>query len=114
MELHHIAIIVSTEKSIEFYSRLGFREISRVDRGYDIIVMMEGPCLLEIYIDPTQPARVYRPEALGLQHLVLKVDNLEQTVAKLEDMEVKPIREASEKYFTFLKVSDGLPIELHE
>ena len=114
MELHHIAIIVSTEKSIEFYSRLGFHEISRVDRGYDIIVMMEGPCLLEIYIDPTHPARVNQPEALGLRHLALKVNNLEQTLAELGNMEIEPIREAGGKYFTFIKDPDGLPIELHE
>lgn len=114
MELHHIAIIVSTEKSIEFYSRLGFREISRVDRGYDIIVMMEGPCLLEIFIDPTHPARSNRPEALGLRHFALKVEDLEQTLAELGGMEIEPIREAGGKYFTFIKDPDGLPIELHE
>lgn len=113
-ELHHIAVIVSSEKSIEFYGKLGFREIDRMDRGYDIIVMMEGPCLLEFYIDPTHPPRVNRPEAMGLRHLALKVDNLEQTIAKLDGIEVEPIREVGGKHFTFIKDPDGLPIKLHE
>lgn len=111
--LHHIAIIVSAEESIRFYEKLGFREIDRMDRGYDIIVMMEGPCLLEIYIDPTHPARVNRPEALGLRHLALKVEDLQKTVDDL-DIEVEPIRETGGKHFTYLKDPDGLPIELHE
>lgn len=111
--LHHIAIIVSTEESILFYEKLGFKEIDRMDRGYDIIVMMEGPCLLEIYIDPTHPARVNRPEALGLRHLALKVENLQKTVQEL-NIEVEPIREINGKHFTYLKDPDGLPIELHE
>ena len=113
-ELHHIAIIVSTEKSIEFYGKLGFHEIDRMDRGYDIIVMMEGPCLLEFYIDPTHPPRVNRPEAMGLRHLALKVDNLEQTIAKLNGIEVEPVREVGGKHVTFIKDPDGLPIKLHE
>lgn len=113
-ELHHIAIIVSSEKSIEFYGKLGFREIDRMDRGYDIIVMMEGPCLLEFYIDPTHPPRVNRPEALGLRHLALQVDNLEQAIAKLDGIEIEPIREIGGKRFTFIKDPDGLPIKLHE
>lgn len=113
-ELHHIAVIVSSEKSIEFYGKLGFREIDRMDRGYDIIVMMEGPCLLEFYIDPTHPPRVNRPEAMGLRHLALKVDNLEQMIAKLDGIEVEPIREVGGKHFTFIKDPDGLPIKLHE
>ena len=111
--LHHIAIIVSTEESIRFYEKLGFREIDRMDRGYDIIVMMEGPCLLEIFIDPTHPARVNRPEALGLRHLALKVEDLQKTVDDL-NIEVEPIREKGGKHFTYLKDPDGLPIELHE
>ena len=64
-ELHHIAIIVSSEKSIGFYGKLGFREIDRMDRGYEIIVMMEGPCLLEFYIDPT-----HRQGSTGLRQWV--------------------------------------------
>ena len=72
---------------------MGFREIDRMDRGYDIIVMMERPCLLEFYIAPTHPPRVSRTEAMGLRHLALKVDNLERTIAKLDGIEVEPVRE---------------------
>jgi len=113
-ELHHIAIIVSSEKSIEFYSKLGFKEIERIDRGYDVIVMMEGACPLEIFIDPNHPARVNYPEALGLRHLALKVDNIEKATHGL-DVDIEPIRvKKNGKRFTFIKDPDGLPIELHE
>ena len=40
--IHHFAIIVSYEKSVEFYTRLGFKEFFRKERAYDNVVLMEG------------------------------------------------------------------------
>lgn len=40
--VHHIAIISSTEKNVEFYKCLGFEEIFRKSREYDTIVLLEG------------------------------------------------------------------------
>ena len=111
--LHHVALICSGEKSIAFYEKLGFRVTQRQDRGYDLLVMMEGPCTLELFIDPTHPPRVDRPEAMGLRHLALKVDSVEETLRELA-IEGEPIREKDGKHFTFFKDPDGLPIELHE
>lgn len=111
--LHHIAIICSTEASISFYEKLGFFVTERTDRGHDILVRMDGPCPLEIFIDPTHPKRVDRPEAMGLRHLALKVDDVPGTLAAL-DIEAEPIRDDHGKRFTFFKDPDGLPIELHE
>lgn len=111
--LHHIAIIVSSEKSIGFYEKLGFKEAERFIREKDTIVFMDGPCPLEIFIDPNHPARVDGPEALGLRHLALKVDDVEKTVAEL-GIEAEEIREVNGKHFTFFKDPNGLPIELHE
>ena len=109
--LHHIAIIASSEKSINFYTALGFKETKRIERGYDTIVLMDGSCVLEIYIDSNHPARVDKPEALGLRHLAFKVDNLDEIV-KVFDCE--SIRVEAGRRYTFTKDPDGLPIELIE
>ena len=112
--LDHIAIIVSSEASIEFYKHLGFKEDVRRDRGYDILVFMSGYGItLEIFIDPSHPPRVDRPEAMGLRHLALQVDDVEKTVAEL-NIDAEPIREIKGKRFTFFKDPDGLPIEIRE
>lgn len=112
--LHHIAIIASSEASIEFYKQLGFSVIDRIDRGYDIIVMMSGACSLEIFIDKTHPARLDLPEAMGLRHIALKVDNIESTLNEL-GLDLELIKTAFDgKRFAFFKDPDGLPIELHE
>ncbi len=38
--LDHIALIVSSEDSLRFYEKLGFRETERFERSYDIVVFM--------------------------------------------------------------------------
>ncbi len=110
-ELYHVAIIASSEKSINFYTSLGFRETKRTERGYDTIVMMDGPCTLEIYIDPTHPKRVTNPEAMGLRHLALKLDDFDEFV---NSFDCEPVRENAGKRYTFIKDPDGLPIEICE
>ena len=56
--LHHIAIISSTEKNVEFYGSLGFNEMFRKSRVYDSIVFLEGYGMqLEMFIDPNHPER---------------------------------------------------------
>ena len=112
--LHHIAIIVSSEESLGFYGKLGFKETERFVREKDTIVFMTGyGVVLEIFIDPTRPVRVTDPEAMGLRHLALMVDNVRGTLIEL-GMEAEPIRTIGGKSFTFMKDPDGLPIELHE
>lgn len=39
--LDHIAIIVSSEDSLEFYKKFGFVETKRFVRSYDTVVFME-------------------------------------------------------------------------
>lgn len=49
VNLDHIALIVSSEKSIQFYEKLGFKENKRIDRSYDTVVFMQcGQINLEI------------------------------------------------------------------
>lgn len=112
--LDHIAIICSSERSIDFYKHLGFTEIDRENRGHDILVFLKGyGIVLEMFVDPTHPPRVNRPEAMGLRHLALRVDDVQSTLNEFE-IDAEPIRERDEKHFTFFKDPDGLPIELHE
>ena len=122
--LQHLSIIVSTEKSITFYECLGFREISRMKRKKDTVVAMEGFGLrVLMFVDPTHPARVSEPEAMGLRNLILRVDQLEDTLweikrnAEVAGLEIAsgPILTSWHGYrYVLIKDPDGLPIGLHE
>ena len=54
--IHHFAIIASSENSINFYKRLGFREAYWRERKYDTVVLLEGYGMqIEMFIDPNHP-----------------------------------------------------------
>ena len=115
--LNHIAIISSTEESINFYKELGFNEVDRLNRGYDSIVYLFGvDLMLEIYLDASHPPRVDRPEAMGLRHMAFTVDSIEDTIKHLKvcTLNSEQIREDERKKYLFIKDPDGLPIELCE
>ena len=113
MELDHIALIVSTEECLSFYKKLGFIEKNRIEREYDTVVFMEcDGLLLEVFIDPNHPARVSGPEALGLRHFCLVVEDLDEVVKSVECEEVRT--DWFGRRFTFTKDPDGQPIELKE
>lgn len=111
--LDHIALIISSEKSLKFYEKLGFREIKRIRRSYDIVVFMEyGSVVLEIFIDPNHPERISEPEAKGLRHIAFTVDDLDQVT---EEFDCEDIRiDWFGNRFTFTKDPDGQPVELKE
>ena len=120
MLLHHIAIICSHEKSIDFYRLLGFEEINRLVRPehHDTIVWMQGHgTTLELFIDSTHPQRVSNPEANGLRHIAFSVgDGVISMWEALKEYEPEDIRQDSftgEKLF-FVKDPDGLPVEIRE
>lgn len=111
--LDHIALIVSKQESLSFYEKLGFREIKRLERGYDTVVFMEqGTLLLEVFVDPNHPARVSSPEAHGLRHFCLVVESLEEVMREVECEEIRT--DWFGRRFTFTKDPDGQPIELKE
>lgn len=113
MELDHIALIVSTEECLSFYKKLGFIENNRIERGYDTVVFMENNSIvLEIFIDPNHPARVSGPEALGLRHFCLVVEDLDEVVKSVECEEIRT--DWFGRRFAFTKDPDGQPIELKE
>lgn len=117
--VHHIAIICSGEKSIEFYKKLGYELKSRHPRPdrHDEIIMLSGyGTVLELFIDPTHPERTTNPEANGLRHLAFRVTDIERMVDDFADYRPEPIRidPITGEKMTFMKDPDGLPIELHE
>jgi len=113
--VHHFAIIVSSEESVRFYTKLGFRETYRRERKYDTVVLLDGHGMqIEMFVDPNHPERATNPENMGLRHLALKVEKIEKTAEEL-DLEIGPImNDWIGVRFAFAADPDGLPIELHE
>ena len=121
--VHHIAIIVSSERSLEFYKLLGFTEIFRKDRKYDMAVLMEGHGMqLEIFIDPMHPPHSIDEEPFGLRHFALTVDgSLEEEIERMENVskeviEFGPIMSdwIGKRFLFIMRDPDGLLIELRE
>ena len=122
--IHHIAIICSDyQRSKSFYTDiLGFkidREVFREQRNsYKLDLSLNGQYCIELFSFPNPPARLSRPEALGLRHIAFKVDNIEDAIAyfQTKGIELESIRvdEFTGKRFTFFSDPDGLPIELYE
>ena len=122
--IDHIAIISSDyQKAKDFYvDKLGFkvkREVERKDRD-DFIITLEAPngILIELFIEKNPPRRVTRPEAAGMRHLAFRVQDIEESVEKLNEkgIETEEIRidPQNGKRMTFFMDPDGLPLELHE
>lgn len=111
--LDHIALIVSSEKSLCFYENFGFMETKRIERSYDTVVFMEcGRIILELFIDPNHPERITNPEAKGLRHIAFSVENLEEIMKIVECEKVRT--DWFGRKFTFTKDPDGQVIELKE
>ena len=105
--LNHIAIIVSSEESVEFYKSLGFKELCREvreDSHDELLYLSDGLLTLEIYKDPTHPKRLSNPEAYGLKHLCFQVEDIGEG-CKLDKNGNK---------FKYIYDPDGLPIEIIE
>lgn len=122
-QVHHIALIVSSERCLEFYKLLGFQESFRKVRTYDMVVLMDGHGIqLEIFVDGNHPSRnAIEAEPTGLRHFALQVsDLLEQEMERLrnastEKIDFGPIKEDWLGIrHVFLKDPDGLVIELRE
>ena len=122
--IDHIAIISSDyKKAKDFYvDKLGFkvkREVERKDRD-DFIITLEAPngIEIELFIEKDPPRRVTRPEAAGMRHLAFRVQDIEESVEKLnkKGIETEEIRidPQNGKRMTFFMDPDGLPLELHE
>ena len=113
--IHHIAIIVSSEEAVKFYRRLGFAEYLRKDRQHDTVVLLRGYGIeLELFVDPSHPSRARNPENLGLRHLALKVDRIEDTAKEFGLMVGPIVTDWSGVRYANMQDPDGNPVELHE
>ena len=111
--IHHFTIIASSENSVRFYAKLGFEEYKRISRVYDTVVLMGGFNFgLEIYIDPSHPAKSVEP--LGLRNISLKVNNIEETLESLGINNSPIMKDWVGGRFVFIYDPDGLQIQLHE
>ena len=116
MGIHHIAIIVSSEKSVSFYQKLGFKETFRKQREFDTVVILKDSTgmILELFVDDRHFKINEEIEPLGLRYLSFKVDSIEDA-AKSLGVEIRDINSDwfDKRYCTILD-PDGLPVELHE
>lgn len=122
--IHHIAIICADyQQSKLFYTEiLGLeiiREVYRKERdSYKLDLALNGRYIIELFSFPNPPARTSRPEATGLRHLAFSVENLEESVFRLNQIGIvtEQIRtdDFTGKRFTFFADPDKLPIELYE
>ena len=112
--VHHFAIIVSNEASVEFYERFGFEVFKRVEREYDTVVLLYGHGIqLEMFVDVNHPMR-QAPEPLGMRHLALRVDDIEKTGKDL-NLDIGAImKDWVGSRFCFIVDPDGNVVELHE
>lgn len=122
--VHHVAIICSDyERSKRFYvDVLGcavLAEHYRAERGsHKLDLALPDGTQIELFSFPDPPARLTRPEACGLRHLALRVDDVGAWKHHLEGhgVTVEDIRvdEYTGRRFVFFPDPDALPIELYE
>ena len=123
--IHHIAIIgTDYNKTKEFYvNKLGFEVISEHNRPEkkDIIInVKQGDLNLEIFIKENAPIRpkIPNPEHTGLRHLAFRVENVENTLKKFDELGIfhEELRfdDFDNKKMAFFFDPDGLPLEVHE
>jgi glyoxylase I family protein len=123
-KIHHIAIICSNyARSKHFYVNiLGLEvihEYYREDRNsYKLDLKVGDHCQIELFSFENPPKRLSFPEACGLRHLAFEVENINESIAELQEhgIDIEPIRidPITGKRFTFFQDPDGLPIELYE
>ena len=122
--IHHAAIICSNYAvSKRFYTEcLGLRVVAenfRVERNsFKLDLALPDGSQIELFSFPNSPVRPSYPEACGLRHLAVEVDDIELCKHRLESfgIVVESIRidEFTLKRFVFFADPDGLPLELYE
>lgn len=110
MHLASISIIISSEKGVEFYKGLGFKETGREIRKVmqdELISLSNGNLELRLYKDATHPIRNRKPESLGIRYFTLEVDNVDV-------FECEEIKRDRLGRFIFLNDPDGQPVQIRE
>lgn len=123
MKIHHVALIVSDlERSLHFYQEaLGFKVQTkkfRAERNSWKVDLVNDSVQLEMFTFPGSPVRPSYPEAQGLRHLALCVDDLEKFHGELKSKKfvVEDIRvdQLTGKKFFFFPDPDNQPLEIYE
>lgn len=122
--VHHVAVICSDYAvSKRFYVEvLGLRvvsEVYRAERGsWKLNLAMPDGVEVELFSFPDPPRRVSQPEACGLRHLALAVEDVAAAVGWLMERgvacEAVRVDELTGRRFAFFADPDGLPIEVYE
>ena len=110
MNLVSISIIISSEKGVDFYKGLGFKENDREIREEmhdELISLSNGELELRLYKDATHPIRIRKPESLGIRYFTIQVNNLNA-------FKCAEIKEDKIGRFIFLNDPDGQPIQIRE
>ena len=123
-KIHHIAIICSDyQRSKHFYKDiLGFKQTNETFRqereSYKLDLEINGEYQIELFSFPNSAKRLSYPEACGLRHLALEVDDVLETYKYLTGKGIitEEIRvdEITGKRLFFFNDPDGLPIEVYE
>ena len=119
MRTLHVGLRVSDlERSLAFYTRLGYRVLGRVpDTEFGSLTMLKLPgdefVSLELVHSPDRG----RVDPGGLNHLVIKVESMDETLRELAAEEIHAERpsspDGSEDFWTaWLTDPDGYRIEL--
>ena len=110
MHLASISIIVSSEKGVNFYKELGFKEIGReirIEMHDELISLSNGNLEVKLYKDATHPIRNRKPESSGIRYFTLEVDDL--NVFGCEEINKDELGR-----FIFLNDPDGQPVQIRE
>lgn len=120
--LHHVAVIAADyEQSKAFYTELlGLEVIAETYRtardSWKLDLALPDGTQIELFTFPNAPIRPSRPEAQGLRHLALRVEDMDAWLSWLDTsgVAVEPVRIdlLTGAKFTFFADPDGLPIEL--
>ena len=125
MGIHHVSLLVSSEKTLEFYKLLGFIESFRKVRKTDKVVLLDGYGIqLEIFIDERHPTRTRGvTEPLGPRHFALKVDDIENEKDRIKRQCLKKLSynpqfqdtslDWTGENYCFFCDPDGNVVELH-
>ncbi|MEO3884707.1 VOC family protein [Nonomuraea sp. B5E05] len=85
MRMLHLGLrVTDLERSLAFYTALGYAELGRVpETGFGSLTMLKLPddpfVSLELVHDPARPVK----DVSAVNHLVVQVDDLEATIAEL-------------------------------
>jgi glyoxylase I family protein len=122
--IHHAAVICADyARSRHFYTAvLGLRVVAEHHRAerqsHKLDLALADGGQVELFSFPAPPPRPSRPEAQGLRHLALAVDDIDAWLAHLARhgvaTEAVRVDEFTGARFVFFADPDGLPIELVE